>query len=129
MVKVRIVPEIIVANRNEFSRKSIAKRYHKRFQKSHMIAYTLWFILCSLGAHRFYLKQWSAGFILIIVSWVLFLCMFVIHPELEFTELGLIAWLLGVVIFILEGVLLYRNVNKYNSQLMEQINDEVGLGA
>ena len=117
----RVVPEIVSANRNEAGRKKIARRYHERFKKSQTIAYTLWFILCVFGAHRFYLKHWGVGIGIIAVLGLSIIVGMIDH------ELGAIVQLFLALVFAIEGCLLFKNVKKYNAELLKQINGEVGL--
>ena len=61
-------------------------------KRSAGIAYLLWFLLGTLGGHRFYLKRGGSGAIILIITIVSFLLSFVVIGIFGFFIIGL--WLL-----------------------------------
>jgi len=130
---VRIIPINQVENRSYQARELLVKRYLPRFKKSQLIAYTLWFLLGTVGAHRFYLKQWKVG-LAILMFWllvplsVLFLVskmntgnseLLSLIPEMfKYMFLGFI---------LVEGVFLFSKVSHYNEKLFMKLRAEADL--
>ena len=141
----RLIPERVLVNRNEEERQKIANQYYQSYKKSQTTAYLLLLFLGYLGAHRFYLKNWILGLVILVfwtfISIKAMIEFFKFKPNspidlsLEVTALYLEVFppifvfgqILGLLFIIIEAIFLFSNVLKYNSGLFEKIQNEVGF--
>jgi len=103
-------------------------------KKNFIIAYTLWLFLGFFGAHRFYIKKEKAVVMLIspIVSYIIYNSIFLGYTAiglftLDPTMLNLTGMLLVIIYvyilvvfvwWIIDGINLYKWVQQYNLQLI-----------
>ena len=129
----RIIPIDQVERRSTQGRELLVNRYLPRFKKSQLIAYTLWFLLGTVGAHRFYLKQWKVG-LAIVLFWLLvpLSTLFLVSKfNTDNSELLLLVpeifryLLLGFI--LVEGAFLFSMVTRYNSELLMRLKTEANL--
>lgn len=130
----KIIPDdIIIGDRSEQARELIVKRYFMRIKKSQIIAYVLWFLLGVVGAHRFYLKQWKQGglLILLFIAVSLLSASYEVQGYLNLSSsdisISYFFRLILIVVFLAEGLFLYSRVKKSNQSIRDILLEDVGL--
>lgn len=112
----RIIPEVVVKQKGQLGRELVFKRYFDRYRKSPIIAFTLWFILCLFGAHRFYLGKWKHAVALILISQGIFLFV----PATSGAPIKLL-----LLVMLVEGVWLFAGLRTSNQELQTRLKREI----
>jgi len=128
-----VIPIEQIEGRSYQGRELLVNRYLPRFKKSQLTAYILWFLLGTVGGHRFYLKQWKVGlailsfWLLIPISTLFFVSNFYSGNSELLALIPEIFRYIFIGFILVEGVFLFIKVGEYNNKLHEQLKTEAGL--
>ncbi len=83
-------------------------------KKSTLVAYLLWWFLCMLGAHRFYLGRAGSGAAILSIT--------LVSIALMFFLIGFLTILISAIWVFVDAFLIPGMVRDYNSRLANQLS-------
>jgi hypothetical protein len=123
----RMIPESAVRHKSPERRKRVFETYFDLNRKSKRLAFSWWFFFWPLAGHRFYLNQYKAAAIMMILclpSLVFVMLEGSLGPDKSGTDFHLFSFF-PFIIFLIEGLFLMLNVGFANSRIREKLLEEI----